>query len=360
MSRVVNFCAGPCTLPESVLAEVAAELLDFRGTGMSVVELSHRSAAYEEVHHDALDRFRRFFDVPEDFDILFLQGGATLAFSLVPMNLLLPGQSAGYVSSGTWGRGALKDASVYGDAYTAWDGRALGYARMPSVDELEVRDGSAYLHVTSNETIEGIRLPSMPDAHLPLVVDMSSDFLTRRLPWDRLDVVYGGAQKNLGPAGLVVLVVRRTVLERPVPPLGSYLSLAAQAAKDSLLNTPPMFSIYVMGKVLAWLDEQGGIDGVEQRADQRSRRVYDAVDSSGGFYSGPAEPAYRSHMNIVFRLPSPDLESQFLAEAAAEGMVNLAGHRSVGGVRASLYAAMSDEGVDRLVGFMGGFAEAHG
>lgn len=360
MTRVVNFCAGPCTLPVPVLQDVQAELLDFRGSGMSLLELSHRSAAYEEVHHDAMAAFRSFFEVPAEYEVLFLQGGATLAFSLLPLNLLRAGEPAGYVRSGSWGRAALADAAVYGDAYAAWDGAGEGYARMPADDELTLRESTAYLHVTSNETIEGIRYPRLPDVGLPLVVDMSSEFLARRVPWERVGVVYGGVQKNLGPAGLVVLVVRRDLLGRGSAPLGSYLRLGTHADKDSLLNTPPMFPIYVMGKVLRWLADAGGLDGVETRAAARSAALYEVIDASGGFFSGPARPDCRSHMNVVFTLPSAELDARFVQEAAEQGMVNLAGHRSVGGVRASLYAAMPDEGVTRLGEFMGRFAEAHG
>jgi phosphoserine aminotransferase len=358
--RVHNFCAGPCTLPLDVLEEVQAEFLDFRGSGMSVIEMSHRSAEYEAVHEEALTLFRENALVPDDFRILFLQGGATLAFAVVPMNLLGEGSRAGYVRSGTWGKGALADAAAWGDAYAAWDGEPLSFTRMPSDDELEIRPDTRYLHVTSNETIEGIRMSAFPDIDLPLVGDMSSDYLSRPVPWERFDLVYGGAQKNLGPAGLAVLVVRSSLLEEIQPELPSYLRLDGHAAKNSLMNTPPMFAIYVTGKVLRWMREHGGVVGMQERAARRSGAVYDAIDRSGGFYRSPVDPAHRSHMNVVFRTPSDDLDAAFLAGAAEQGLRNLKGHRSVGGIRASIYNAMTDEGVDALVGFMSAFRDPTG
>jgi phosphoserine aminotransferase len=359
MTRVHNFCAGPCTLPVTVLEEVRDELLDFRGSGMSLIELSHRSTEYDDVHEETMSMFRRVFGVPEAYEILFLQGGATLQFSMVPMNLLRAGERAGHVRSGSWGKGAAKDAEPYGDVYTAWDGEPYGYTRMPRADELEILPKTRYLHVTSNETIEGIRMASFPEVDVPLVADMSSDYVSRRVPWKRFDLVYGGSQKNLGPAGLVVVVVRRDVAAEPERPIGSYLRYDLHAGARSLLNTPPMFAIYLMGKVLAWIDDLGGIDAMEDRARRRSGSVYDAIDASGGFYRSPAEPADRSHMNVVFRTPSPDLDAAFLKGAEGERLVNLKGHRSVGGVRASIYNAMSDEGVDALLAHMRRFAEAN-
>ena len=360
MSRIHNFCAGPCTLPLAVLEEAQAEFLDFRGSGMSLIELSHRSAEYEEVHERTLALFREIYEVPEDFEVLLLQGGATLQFAMVPMNLLRSGERAAYVRSGTWGRGAQKDASHHGEVYAAWDGEAVGFTRMPRDEELALRDGTRYLHVTSNETIEGIRMVEFPDVGVPLVADMSSDYLARPIPWQRLDLVYGGAQKNLGPAGLAIVVVRKGVLESTARDLGSYLRFDLHAEKRSLMNTPPMFAIYLMGKVLAWMRDLGGVEVMERRALRRSGQVYDAIDESAGFYRSPVERADRSLMNVVFRLPSEEHDAPFLKGAEAEGLVNLKGHRTVGGMRASIYNAMTDEGVDALVEYMRRFAEENG
>jgi phosphoserine aminotransferase len=342
-----------------VLEEVQAELLDFRGSGMSVVEMSHRSPEYEDVHDEALELFRTCYGVPEDRSVLFLQGGATLQFAIVPMNLLADGQAAGYVRSGTWGRGALTDAIACGDAYPAWDGEPFGFTRMPTDDELEVRPGSRYVHVTSNETIEGIRMGSFPELDVPLVADMSSDYLSRPIPWERFELVYGGAQKNLGPAGLAVVVVRTETLEGMNRELPSYLRLAAHAEKNSLMNTPAMFSIYVTGKVLRWIRDEGGVGAMEGRARRRSGAVYAAIEGSDGFYRAPVEPRDRSHMNVVFRTPSDELDASFLKGAAEERLVNLKGHRSVGGIRASIYNSMPDEGVEALVAFMTTFRDAN-
>ena len=359
MTRVRNFCAGPCTLPTEVLAEVQEELLDFQGSGMSLIEMSHRSPEYDAVHEDALDRLRRALEVPEDFEVLFVQGGGLLQFAMLPMNLLPDGTPAGYVRSGAWGKAAYADAARVSAAYLAWDGQDAGFTRMPTAAEIEVRDGSRYVHVTSNETIEGIQLRELPDLGVPLVVDMSSDFLTRAVEWDRVDVVYGGVQKNLGPAGLAVVVVRRSVLDAGPAGLPTYLSLAGHAKAHSLANTPPMFSIYVMGKMLRWIEERGGLHGMTKRAEQRSRRIYDVIDGSDGFYTSPASTTDRSRTNVVFRMADPDLDTTFLADAGAAVSLEVHEPRSVGGMRASIYNAMPDEGVEELAGFMRDFAESH-
>ena len=360
MSRVRNFCAGPCTLPVEVLDEVSNELSDFEGSGMSLAEMSHRSPEYVAVHEDALDRLRRVLEVPDDFEVLFLQGGGLLQFAMVPMNLVPAGSTVGYVRSGAWGKAAHADATRVVSTYLAWDGQDSGFTRMPQPHEIEVRSAVRYVHVTSNETIEGIQLRELPDLGVPLVVDVSSDFLTRSVEWERVDLLYGGVQKNLGPAGLAVVVIRRSTLDRCVADLPSYLSFPSHAKARSLLNTPPMFSVYVTGKMLRWIEERGGLPGMAERAERRAGRIYDAIDASAGFYTAPAEAQARSRTNVVFRMADPDLDARFLAETRAAGLVNLKGHRSVGGMRASIYNAMPDEGVDELAGFMRDFAEAAG
>lgn len=360
MNRVRNFCAGPCTLPTEVLAEVGEELLDFEGSGMSLIEMSHRSPDYDAVQEDALARLRRVWEVPEEFEVLFLQGGGVLQFAMVPMNLVAAGTAAGYVRSGAWGKAAHADAARVCSAYLAWDGQDISATRMPSPDDIEVRPDTRYVHVTSNETIEGIQLRELPDLGVPLVVDMSSDLLTRSVEWDRVDLVYGGVQKNLGPAGLAVVAIRRGALEGCVPDLPSYLSYASHAKAGSMLNTPPMFSVYVMGKMLRWIEDGGGLPAMAERAARRSRQVYEVIDASGGFYSSPAVAESRSRTNVVFRLADPDLDPRFLTEARSAGLVNLKGHRSVGGMRASIYNAMPDEGVDELTDFMREFAAGAG
>lgn len=353
--RAHNFGAGPCTLPEDVLAEARDEFLDFGGTGMSVVELSHRSAEYEQLHQRTLDLTRTVSGAPDDFDILFIQGGATLQFSMIPMNLLADGERAGYVVSGSWGTKALANARPYGEVYAAWDGEDLDYAAMPDAGEVAVEAGSRYLHVTTNETIGGIRMVEFPDTDAPLVGDMSSEYLARPIDWDRYDLVYGGVQKNLAPAGMAVVFVRKTALGSSGRELGDYLSYGFHAESDSLGNTPPMFPIYIMEKVLSRIDARGGVDTLERESAKKAAVLYAAIDGSDGFYRNPVNLRDRSHMNVVFRLPSTDLEARFVAEATAAGLIGLKGHRSVGGLRASLYAALSMDSVHTLVEFMSDF-----
>ena len=356
MTRVHNFGAGPCTLPVSVLEAVRDEFLDFEGIGMSIIEDSHRAPAYDAVHHDALAGFRTLAGVPDDFAILFLQGGATLQFAQVPLNLLAEDETAGYVNTGAWATKALADGGQVAGAYEAWAGASTSYARVPAEGgEIDVRPGTRYVHVTSNETIDGIRFPHFPDVGVPMVADMSSDFLSRPIDWGRFDLVYGGAQKNLGPAGLAIVVVRRDRLGSHGRDLPSYLDYATHERADSMANTPPMFAIYVMGKVLDWMAEAGGLAEFERRAAERAGLIYDAIDGSDGWYRSPVEEASRSHMNVVFRLPDEDLEKRFVAEAAGVGMVNLKGHRNVGGIRASVYNAMPLDSVRALVDFMADF-----
>jgi phosphoserine aminotransferase len=335
--RVHNFGAGPCTLPFEVLAEAEKELLDYRGAGMSLVEMSHRSVEYDAVHRDTLDLLRRVAGVPAAFDILFVQGGATLQFAMVPMNLLAGGGSA-----------------LVGDAYAAWDGAGSAYTTFPASGEVVVRENTRYLHVTTNETIGGIRMVDFPDVGVPLVADMSSEYLARPIEWDRYDLVYGGVQKNLAPSGLAVVFVRSTALDDSTERLPAYLRYRWHADSASLGNTPAMFPIYIMGKVLEVIEDRGGIEALERESADKAAAVYEVIDTSGGFYLSPVAPAVRSHMNVVFRLPSQDLETAFLAEARRRRMVGLKGHRSVGGIRASLYAACRMESVEALTSFMRG------
>ncbi len=358
--RAYNFCAGPCALPVSVLEELSAELVDYKGTGMSLIEMSHRGPEYDAVHHDALDRFRRLFAVPEDFSILLLQGGATLQFAMVPMNVAQPDDHIGYVVGGTWGKKAVADAKILRpNTYEAWSGADEGFRAMPTLDQLSIRDNTRYLHVTSNETIGGIRMSDFEDPGVRVVADMSSDYLSRPIPWDLFDVVYGGAQKNLGPAGLAVVFVRNSILDA-APKNPAYLTYKTHADADSLANTPPVFPIWATGKMLAWMEANGGVEGMQSRAVRRSSMVYSAIESSDGFYKSPVNPADRSHTNIVFRLSSEELEKQFLAAAEAENFLFLKGHRSVGGIRASVYNATPDESVQALTDFMAGFASKAG
>lgn len=359
-NRAHNFCAGPCTLPLEVLEEAQREFVDYHGTGMSLIEMSHRAREYDDIHQEAMQLAMEVFEVPEEFGVLFIQGGATLQFAMVPMNLLAGGGRAGYADSGSWAQGAIKDGGHYGDIYTAWDGAADDYTRMPARDELNVEDGTRYVHVTSNETIGGIRFFEWPEVDVPIVADMSSDFMSRRIPWEKFDLVYGGVQKNLGPAGMAMVFVRKSILADIDPDVARYLRYDVHLDKDSLFNTPPVFTIYMVGKVLKWMKAQGGIDAMEKRAAEKSALLYDAIDNSGGYYSCPVDRASRSHMNVVFRLPSEDLEKHFLKEADAANLLNLKGHRSVGGCRASIYNALPEQSVRVLADFMADFQQRNG
>ncbi len=357
--RVHNFSAGPCTLPVEVLEEAQAEFVDYRGAGMSLIEMSHRSKAYDEVHHQAMRKAAEVFGAPDDFEVLLLGGGATLQFAMIPMNLLKQGQRGAYVDTGAWATRAVEDGGYHGDVYRAWDGRDEGYRRAPRPEEVALQPNTRYLHVTTNETIGGIRLPEFPDLGVPLVADLSSEYMSRPIPWDRFDLVYGGAQKNLGPAGVALTFVRRSVLETANRELAAYLRYDLHAAKDSMFNTPPVFAIYMMGKVLGWVESEGGLQEMQRRAEAKAGRLYAAIDGSGGFYRSPVEQDSRSLMNVVFRLPTEDLERDFVAAAADRDLVNLKGHRSVGGVRASLYNALPSESVEALIGFMEDFQAAN-
>jgi phosphoserine aminotransferase len=355
--RAHNFGAGPCTLPLSVLEEVRDEFVDFARTGMSLIELSHRSPEYEAVHDEALSLARQVARVPDDFDVLFVQGGATLQFAMVPMNFLHPEEEAGYLVSGAWGARALEDSLPHGRVYSAWDGASTNYTTMPDPEEIALRPNSRYLHVTSNETIGGIRMVEFPDLGVPLIGDMSSDYLSRPIDWRLFDLVYGGVQKNLAPAGMAVIYVRKSALENARTDMGSFLRYAWHAQTKSLGHTPPMFPIYLMGKVLRMLQDAGGVEELERQSAAKAAVLYNVIDVSDGFYRNPVEPSVRSHMNVVWRLADEGLESQFLKEAAALDMIGLKGHRSVGGCRASLYAALPFESVEILAGFMVDFAD---
>ena len=357
--RKHNFCAGPCTLPTGVLEEMHDEFLDYQGAGMALIEMSHRAPEYDAVHQEARRLALEVFRAPEDFDVLFIQGGAILQFAMVAMNLLRPGECAGYVNTGAWAKGAIADARHYGEIYTAWDGAADGYARTPDDSEIEVRDGARYLHITSNETIGGIRFPEFPVVDVPLVADMSSEMMARPIPWDRFDLVYGGVQKNLGPAGMALVFIRKSVAARANESIARYLRYDVHLDKESLFNTPPMFTIAMVGKMLKWMKAKGGLDAIEREAAEKAAILYERIDESEGFYSCPVDCASRSHMNVVFRLPDDALETRFLAEAKSEDLLNLKGHRSVGGCRASIYNAMPRAGVEALSDFMQRFSSEH-
>ncbi len=354
-NRVFNFCPGPCTLPVEVLEETQSELVNYKDTGMSIVEHSHRGEHYDEVHNGVVGLTKELLMVPDEFTILLIQGGATLQFAMSAMNLLGPSDKAGFIHSGHWAKLARNDAQIYGNTYLAWDGTDGHFTRTPKSGEIELQPDSRYLHVTTNETIGGVRLHEWPDLGVPLVADMSSDYFSRRIPWNLIDVAYGGAQKNLGPSGVALVIVRKSVLESAPRELPAYLDYRKHSESNSLFNTPAVFSIYVSGKVLKWYKQQGGVDAFNEVSKVKSGHVYDAIDGSDGFYTCPVKGENRSRMNVVFTLPDKQLESDFLSQAESVGLVNLKGHRSVGGIRASIYNSMPMEGAERLANFMDEF-----
>lgn len=361
--RVYNFSAGPGTLPLQVLRRAQNELLTLPGLGMSVLEISHRSAPFEQVLSDTQNNLRALLDLPRDYRILFLQGGATLQFSMVPMNLLRgSGMHADYIVAGTWGKKALAEASREGDVRVLWDGEVDSFTRMPRPDEWHPDQEAAYVHITSNETIEGLQLQWEPESMpAPLVCDMSSDFLSRPITAERYDLIYAGAQKNAGPAGVTVVILREKLLKRVPSGLHTLLDYGVHAARDSMYNTPPVFSIYMVNLVTEWLlQEIGGLRKMAAINAEKAALLYRVIDESDGFYSGHAQADSRSRMNVTWRLADLNLEPLFVEQALARGMHNLKGHRSVGGLRASIYNAMPLHGVRALRDFMLEFRAEHG
>ncbi len=362
MSKVWNFYAGPATLPAEAIARAKADLPEWEGTGMSVMEISHRSKEYDALHHEAMDLMAELLGLDDDHHVLFLQGGASLQFAMIPMNFIPEGGSADYVITGAWSKKALKEAKIVASgrvaATTESDGR---FTRIPGQDELDLDPSAAYVHITSNNTIAGTQWHEFPDTgDVPLVGDMSSDLLWRPFDANRFSLIYAGAQKNLGPSGVTVVIVRKSWLEQANQELPTLLKYATHVEKDSLYNTPPTFPIYMLRNTLAWVKAQGGLEAMERRNRAKADRLYGVIDGHPGFYSCPVEKASRSVMNVVFRLPSEELEARFVAEAKEAGLVGLKGHRSVGGCRASIYNAMEPEGVEALCRFMEAFAAKHG
>lgn len=358
--RIHNFSAGPAALPLSVLQRVQSELLDFEGSGMSILEMSHRGKHYDRVHHEAMADLASLLGGAESHEILFMGGGARTQFALVPMNLRPPGASADYVVTGQWAQTAYAEAKK-GGAREIWSSAATGHDRVPAPGELKVDPGAAYLHYTSNNTVAGTQFHFVPDSgDVPLVCDMSSDFLGREIDLARFGLIYAGAQKNLGPAGVTVVVVRKDLLARSGSQLGDMLSYAKVAAKESLLNTPPVFPIYVVGLVAKELLASGGAAGADARNREKAKLLYDTIDGSGGFYRGHAQPGSRSLMNVTFHLPNPELDARLVSEAAAAGFAGLKGYRTVGGIRASIYNAVPKSSVAALVDFLGDFQRRFG
>lgn len=353
--RVYNFSAGPSMLPLEVLERAGAEITNYRGAGMSVMEMSHRSKVYDRIFQDARDRFRRLLRVPENYHILFLQGGASTQFSMVPLNLIGRTGKADYAVTGNFSGIAYREAQKYGTIRLAASSEDKHHTYIPTQDQLQLDPEASYFHYCANNTIYGTEWQYVPETGLvPLVCDMSSNFLSRPVDVSRYGVIYGGAQKNLAPAGLTIVIVRDDLLGQELPGTPMMLGYKLMADKDSMYNTPPCWCIYMLGLVLEWLEAQGGVEGMEQIKHRKAQLLYDVLDESG-IFSCAAQPGSRSDMNVTFRSECGELDARFVSEAAAVGLVNLKGHRLVGGMRASIYNAMPMEGVEKLADFIRAF-----
>lgn len=360
--RIFNFSAGPAVLPVPVLEQAQRELLCLPGAGASVLEISHRSKQFGAILESTKTALTELLSIPDNYRILFLQGGARLQFSMIPMNLLRGSDAAAdYILTGSWGKKAIEEADKEGKTRVVWDGKATNYDRLPAPSEMTFEPNAAYVYFTSNETIQGVQFAKEPDVgDVPLVCDASSDFLHRPLDISRYGLIYACAQKNAGPAGVTVVILREDLLERSTDSLPGYMNYREHAENDSLWNTPPTFGVYIVGLVARWLlDEIGGLDKMHQRNRSKAQMLYDVIDASGGFYAGHAQPKDRSLMNVTFRLPNEELTQQFIAEAEQQHLSSLKGHRSVGGIRASIYNAMPVEGVEALRDFMQAFCTKH-
>jgi phosphoserine aminotransferase len=360
--RIFNFSAGPAVLPEPVLLQAQRDLFALPGVGMSVLEISHRSATFEQIIKEAEADLRQLLDIPDNYKVMFLQGGASLQFAMVPMNLLPKGASADYLLTGSWGQGAIKEAKKLGAVREAATTADTNFNRLPKSEEVKLDGGAAYVHFTSNETIFGVEFEEEPSVgDVPLVCDMSSNFISKPIDVSKYGLIYAGAQKNAGPAGATIVIIREDLLERAPEGLPAMLDYKNLAKNGSMYNTPPCFAIYICGLVFKWaLNDVGGLEKIQTMNKEKAKVLYDAIDSSDGYYRGHAEKDCRSLMNVTFRLPSEELEKKFAKEATAAGLDGLKGHRSVGGMRASIYNAFPKAGVEKLVEFMGEFQKNNG
>lgn len=352
--RIYNFSAGPAVLLEEVLLEAQKDFYSYKGQGLSVMEMSHRSKTYDNIIKEAKADLRKLLDIGDNYSVLFLQGGATLQFSMVPLNIMQ--SKADYIVTGSWSKKAVKEAKRVGTVNIAASTESENFIRIPKQEELKLDPEASYVHFTSNNTIFGTQFHNEPEVgNVPLVCDTSSDMLHKKIDINKYALIYAGAQKNMGPSGSTLVIVRKDLLERSSDDLHTYLNYKIHAEKESLYNTPPTFSVYIMGLVFKWLLNMGGLDKMYERNLAKANVLYDYMDSTDGFYKGTAAKEDRSLMNVTFRLPNEDLEKKLIAEATEKGFIGLKGHRSVGGLRASIYNAFPSKGVDDLVEFMKDF-----
>ncbi|WP_240376437.1 3-phosphoserine/phosphohydroxythreonine transaminase [Bacillus piscicola] len=356
MKRAHNFNAGPAALPLKVLQQAQEEMLNFNNTGMSVMELSHRGPDYEQVHNEAITLIKELLAIPDQYEVLLMQGGASLQFSMIPMNFLSKDKTANYILTGSWSEKAIKEANYVGNTTSGASSKESNYTYIPNKDSISFNDSDAYVHLTSNNTIYGTQWQDFDiKPTSPLIVDMSSDILSRPVPVEHFSMIYAGAQKNLGPSGVTLVIIKKDLLKHVPEHVPTLLRYKTHADKNSLYHTPPTFAIYILNKVLHWVKENGGAAGMEERNAKKARLLYDTIDKSAGFYQGHAEKDSRSSMNVTFNLKTEELNAKFLKEAKEAGFVGLNGHRSVGGCRASIYNAVSLESCQALQEFMTNF-----
>jgi phosphoserine aminotransferase len=361
MTRVFNFSAGPAMLPESVLEQAQAEMLDWQGSGMSVMEMSHRGKQYMSIAAQAEADLREIMGIPSNYKVLFLQGGASSQFAMIPMNLLRGKGTADYVDTGDWSAKAIKEAKRYGNVNVVASTKAGNYTSVPAFDTWTRDANAAYLHYTPNETIRGVEFAWLPETgDVPLVADMSSTILSRPIDVSKFGLIYAGAQKNIGPAGLTIVIVREDLIGETLPGTPTMFDYKIHADNESMYNTPATYSWYLSGLVFQWIKAQGGLAGMATLNERKAQKLYSAIEASGGFYNSPVDADCRSWMNVPFTLANAELDKDFLAEAGKVGLTTLKGHRSVGGMRASIYNAMPEAGVDTLVSFMQDFAKKNG
>ena len=360
MSRVFNFSAGPAMIPQAVLEKAQSEMLDWNGTGMSTMEMSHRGKDYMSIAEKAMSDLREVMEIPDTHEILFLQGGASSQFAMVPMNLLRGKKTADYINTGAWSKKAISEAKKYCDVNIAATTEDSKFSKAPTQAELNLNPDAAYVHYTPNETIGGVEFDYIPETNgVPLVADMSSTILSRPIDVSKFAIIYAGAQKNIGPAGLTVVIVRKDLIGETIDGTPSMFDYKTHADNDSMSNTPPTYAWYLAGLVFAWIKEQGGLSKISETNERKAGKLYAAIDGSD-FYGSPVAVNNRSWMNVPFTLKDAELDKVFLEEAAKQNLVTLKGHRSVGGMRASIYNAMPEAGVDALVAFMAEFAKKHG
>ncbi len=351
--RAYNFSAGPATLPEEVLKEAQAELVDYQGTGMSMMEMSHRGKEYSAVHDETIANIKELLNIPEGYSVLFMTGGASSQFAFIPLNLLGKDETADYTNSGAWAIKAIKEGQLLGNVNVAADCGKEIPTRVPSIDEMNLTDGAAYLHITSNETISGAQWKEFPE-HDCLIADMSSDILSRPLDVSKFGLIYAGAQKNLGPAGITLVIIKDELAEKCPDTVPTIMRYKTHIDQNSLYNTVPTFPVYMLCLVTRWLKAKGGLEAMQKQNADKAAKLYDAIDGTD-FYTATAVKENRSDMNVTFRIANNDLEAEFIAEAAKQNLSGLKGHRSVGGIRASIYNAFPVEGVDALISFMAAF-----